>query len=156
MLFRSDVLVRSRERTLRNSYDWEAEQLELRVGDDVPLVVRRGRRDTEMRVTVADRPEVTAPRVGVLRDLELVDLTPAIRAERNVRAGSGALIVSVTQKVADDLGIQMGDVIVQVMNTSIRDARHAKQVLEAYTGKGRIRMFLERGGRIYSTDFSIQ
>jgi serine protease Do len=153
---KGDVLVRSRERTLRNAYDWEAEQLELRVGDDVPLVVRRSGRDIELRVTVADRPEVTAPRVGVLRDLELVDLTPAIRAERNVRASSGALIVSVTQKVSDDLGIQNGDVIVQVMNTSIRDARHAKQVLEAYTGKGRIRMFLERGGRIYSTDFSIQ
>ena len=153
---KGDVLVRSRERTLRNSYDWEAEQLELRVGDEVPLVVRRGGRDSEMRVTVADRPEVTAPRVGVLRDLELVDLTPAIRGERGVRASSGALIVSVTQKVSDDLGIQTGDVIVQVMNTSIRDARHAKQVLEAYTGKGRIRMFLERGGRIYSTDFSIQ
>jgi serine protease Do len=152
-----DIIVRSRDRTVRNQYDWEAEQLELRVGDEVPLVVRRGTREMNLRVRVADRPEVTAERVGVLRDLELVDVTPAIKVERNIRnLSGGALIVSVTRRVSDDLGIQNGDVIVQVMNTSIRDARHAKQVLEAYAGKGRIRMFIERGGRILSTDFAIQ
>jgi len=154
---KGDVLVRSRERTIKNAYDWEAEQLELRVGDSVPLTVRRGGRDVAIRVTVADRPEVTAPRVGVLRDLELVDVTPAIRAERGIRnSGGGAMIVTVTPRVAEDLGIQNGDVIVQVMNTPIKDARQAKQVLEAYSGKGRIRMFLERRGQIFSTDFAIQ
>ena len=64
--------------------------------------------------------------------------------------------MSVTPRVSEDLGIQNGDVIVQVMNTAIRDAKHAKQVLEANAGKGRIRMFVERGGRIFSSDFSIQ
>ena len=138
---KGDVLVRSRERTLKNSYDWEAELLELRVGDEVPLTVRRGSRDVTVRVTVADRPEVTAQRVAVLRDLELVDVTPAIRTERNIR-NPGALIVSVTPRVSEDLGVRNGDVVVQVMNTAIRDARHAKQVLESYSGRGRIRMFL--------------
>jgi serine protease Do len=153
---RGDVLIRSRERTLRSSYDWEAELLELRVGEEVPLTLRRGNRDIQVKVTVADRPEVSAQRVGVLRDLELVDLTPAIRIERNIRNANGALIVSVTPRVSEDLGIQNGDVIVQVMNTPIRDARQAKQVLEAYSGRGRIRMFLERRGQVFSTDFAIQ
>jgi serine protease Do len=152
-----DIIIRSRDRVVRNAYDWEAEQLELRVGEDVPLIVKRGTRDLNVTVRVGDRPEVTAERVGVLRDLELVDVTPAIKVERNIRnANGGAMIVSVTRRVADDLGIQNGDVIVQVMNTPIRDARQAKQVLEAYSGKGRIRMFIERGGRILSTDFAIQ
>lgn len=154
---RGDVLIRSRERALRNSYDWEAELLDLRVGDDVPLTVRRGSREMEIHVTVADRPEVTAERVAVLRDLELVDVTPAIKAERSIRnTGGGALIVSVTPRVGDDLGIRNGDVIVQVMNTPVRDARHVKQLLESYTGRGRIRMFFERDGRVFSTDFAIR
>ena len=154
---KGDVIIRSRDRALRNIYDWEAEQLDLRVGDDVPLTIRRGSRDMEVHVTVADRPEVTAPRVAVLRDLELIDVTPAVRAERGIASqGGGALIVSVTQRVADDLGIRDGDVITRVMNTPIRSATQAKQVLESYSGKGGIRMFLERQGRPFYTDFAIQ
>jgi len=153
---KGDVLIRSRDRAVKNSYDWEAEQLELRVGDVVVLTLRRGGREQQVRVTVADRPEVTAQRVSVLKDLELVDVTAAIRTERSIRNAGGALIVSVNGRVAEDLGIQNGDVIVQVMNTAIKDARQAKQVLEAYSGKGRIRMFLERRGQVFSTDFAIQ
>ncbi len=37
-----------------------------------------------------------------------------------------------------------------------RDARQAKQVLETYSGRGRIRMFLERRGQVFSTDFEIK
>ncbi|MBM4193776.1 MAG: trypsin-like serine protease [Gemmatimonadetes bacterium] len=151
-----DVIVRSRERTLRNAYDWEAEQLELRVGERVPLTIRRGTRELDVTVTVADRPEVTAERVSVLRDIELVDVTAAIRAEHSIRNSGGALIVTVAARVSETLGVQAGDVIVQVMNTPIRDARHAKQVLEAYSGRGRLRMFVERGGQIFSTDFQIR
>ncbi len=154
---RGDVIVRSRDRVVRNGFDWEAEQLDLRVGDEVPLVVRRDGRELPVKVIVADRPEVTAPRVSVLRDLELVDVTPAIRAERNIQyRNGGALIVSVTPRVADDLGLATGDVIYRVMNIPIRDARHAKQVLESFAGRGRIRMYFERSGRSYYTDFSIQ
>ena len=39
-----DVLVRSRSRTIRNAFDWEAELLDLRVGDRVPLVDQARRR----------------------------------------------------------------------------------------------------------------
>ena len=112
--------------------------------------------DAEVKVTIADRPEVTAQRVAVLRDLELVDLTPAIRVERSVRANSGAMIVSVTAQVAQDLGIQNGDVIIQVNTTPIRDARQLKQVLESMSGRDRVRMYLERRGQQFYTDFLIK
>ena len=37
-----DVIVRSQNRTLHNSYDWYAELLELRVGENDSIVVKRG------------------------------------------------------------------------------------------------------------------
>jgi serine protease Do len=156
-ILKGDVIIRSRDRVVRNAFDWEAEQLELRVGDEAAISVRRNGRDREVKVTVADRPEVTAQRVAVLRDLELVDVTAAIRAERNIAyPNGGALIVSVTPQVARDLGIQTGDVITRVMNTNIRDAKHAKQVLEAYGERTRVRMYFERQGRMFYTDFLLQ
>lgn len=150
-----DVFVQSRDRLLHNPYDWEAERLELRVGDDVPLVVRRGNQQMKVSVRVADLPEVNAPKVTVLKEIQLVTLTPAIRAERNIRA-NGALIQAVSQRVADQLGIQAGDVILQVNRVPIADAETAARAIDYYAGRGAIVMYVERGGQVYTTEFVIQ
>jgi len=151
-----DVLVRSRGRELRNVYDWEAELLELRVGETVPLVLRRGGREQTVQVTVADLPEVTARKVEVLREMELVTLTSAIRLERGIRAAEGAVIYRVSERVAAELQIAAGDVIVQINRTPVTSAEEVARALDYYAGRGPVRMFIERGGQIFSTDFSIR
>ncbi len=155
-----DVLLRSRDRALRNAYDWEAEQLELRVGDSAPLVVRRAGREFQASVRIEDLPEVTAEKVAVLKEIELVTLTPAIRGERNIRAPKGALIVGIAKNVTDNLGLQSGDVVLQIGNPTIgyqniTDAQQAKSVLESLSGRGMIRMYFERGGQMFFSDFQI-
>ncbi len=151
-----DVITQSRDRVIRNPYDWEAELLELRVGETVDLTVRRGASDQRVAVRVRDLPEVGAERVAVLRELELISLTPAIRADRGLRAERGAIVASVTDRVSQDLGIRSGDLIIQVNRTPVTDAQQAARVLEYYIGRGPIRMFFERNGTIYSTDFRIR
>ena len=151
-----DILAQSRDRVLHNPYDWEAERIELRVGEDVPLVLKRGGQEVKVSVRVADLPEVNAPKVTVLREIQLVTLTPAIRAERNIRRANGALIQSVSQRVADQLGIQSGDVILQVNRVPIADAQSAARAIDYYAGRGAIVMYLERGGQVYTTEFVIQ
>jgi len=151
-----DELVRSRDRVLRNPFDWEAERLDLRVGEKVPIMVRRGGRQFEVSLTVADLPEVSAPKVQVLKELELVTVTPAIRAERGIRSRHGALIYDVSDRVSQDLGIEKGDVIVQVNRVPIDNAQDVAKVFDALSGRDVVRMYFERGGRIYSTDFMIR
>jgi serine protease Do len=151
-----DVILREGGRDVRNQFDWEAALLDLRVGQPANLRIRRGNRDLDVQVPVADLPEVTAPKVQVLRELELVTVTPAIRAERGLRTTQGALIFNVSDRVASDLGIQRGDVIVQVNRTRIRGAEDAAQALNYYGGRGPIRMFVERNGQVYITDFIIR
>ncbi|HEY9426219.1 MAG TPA: trypsin-like peptidase domain-containing protein [Gemmatimonadaceae bacterium] len=151
-----DELVRSRNRVLRNPFDWEAERLDLRVGQKVPIVVRRSGRQFEVSLTVADLPEVSAPKVQVLKELELVTVTPAIRAERGIRSRHGALIYDVSDRVSQDLGIEKGDVIVQVNRVPIDNAQDVPRVFDALSGRDVVRMFFERGGQIYSTDFMIR
>jgi serine protease Do len=150
-----DVIVRSRDRVIRNPYDWEAELLELRVGETAQLQVRRGSREQAIRVNVKDLPEVGAEKVAVMRELELVSLTAAIRAERGVRNEQGAVVYKVTERVQQALGIQPGDVIIQINRTPVTDAQQAARVLEYYSGRGPIRMYFERAGSVYSTDFRI-
>jgi serine protease Do len=151
-----DVLVQSRDRQIHSAYDWEAERLELRVGDEVPLTLRRGDREFKVGVKVADLPEVNAPKVTVLKEIQLVTLTPAIRAERSIRRANGALVQSVSQRVADQLGIQAGDVILQINRVPIADAEAAARALDYYAGRGAIVMYIERQGQVYTTEFVIQ
>ena len=150
-----DRLVRAGARPLRNAYDWEATLLDLRPGDAVALTARRGGRDVALALRAGDLPEVTAPKVTVLRELQLVTLTPAIRAERRVQSAAGALVYQVSPRVAQELGLEPGDVIVQVNRTPVQSADDAARAVDDYAGRGPIRLVFERGGRYAFTDFLI-
>jgi serine protease Do len=141
---------------LRNVFEWEAARLNMRVGESVPLLIKRGGRDVTARVTVADLPEVSAPRVTVLREIQLVSITPAIRAERGIRRTRGALVVDVSARVRDEIGVQEGDVIVQINDTEIGQASDVARALDANAGRGWVRMLFERGGYLFTTDFRIR
>jgi serine protease Do len=151
-----DLILRVRSRMVRNRFDWDAALLDLRVEDQVPLVVRRGGAEVPVTVAIADLPEVTAPKVQVLRELELVSLTPAIRAERGIQSLRGALIYRASDRILGELLVQPGDVIVQINRTPIGSAEDASRALDYYSGRGPIRLFFERQGQISSTDFVIR
>jgi serine protease Do len=155
-LRRGDVITRVRSRTVRNRFDWDAALLDLRVGEQVPLVVRRGGSEIDVSVTIADLPEVNAPKVEVLREMELVTLTPAIRAERRIRSVRGALIYRASERITAELGMAPGDVIVQINRTPITSAEDVSRALDYYAGRGTIRVFFEHEGNIFPTDFFIR
>jgi serine protease Do len=150
-----DIITRSSNRTLHNPYDWYAELLELRVGENDSLVIKRGGKLMPVTVQVVDLPDINAPRVTVLRELELITLTPAIRAQYQLQSRQGALVTRVSDRVQQQIGIQSGDVIVQINRTPISDAESVNRILTTY-GRGAIRMYFERGGQIYATEFSLQ
>jgi serine protease Do len=150
-----DIIIRSRNRVLHNAYDWYAELLELRVGESDSIVVRRGGREIPLVVQVVDLPDVNAPRVTVLREIELITVTPPIRAQHQIQSRRGALVNRVSDRVQQQIGIQSGDVIVQINRTPITDAEAVNRILTSY-GRGGLRMYFERGGQIYATEFSLQ
>ena len=151
-----DQIVRSRGRMLRNIYDWEGEMLELRVGEAAEMLVRRGDTDEKVLVTPADLPEVGARKVEVLRDVQLISLTPAIRAERNVRSAAGALVVNASERIQEQLGIAPGDVIIGVNRLSVSSAEEVARALDRLAGNGVIQLVIERRGAMYTTQFYIQ
>jgi serine protease Do len=151
-----DQIVRAGTRTLKNAFDWEAERLDLRVGEQLPMVIRRSSREVNMNVQVSDLPEVSAPKVAVVKELELVTLTPAIRAERGIRSSKGAVVYNVSDRISNEVGIQKGDVIVQINRIPINTADDVKSALDTYAGRSAMRVVWEREGRIYYNDIVIQ
>ncbi|MGQ0647695.1 MAG: trypsin-like peptidase domain-containing protein [Gemmatimonadaceae bacterium] len=150
-----DEIVALRGKPMKNVFDWEASRLDMRVGETVALTIKRGSRERAVNVTVADLPEVSAPRVTVLRELQLTSLTPQIRAERGYRSSRGAVVVEVSDRVRDEIGIQPGDLIVQINRTTIEAAPDVARAFEYYGGRSVIRMVFERQGFLYTKDFEI-
>jgi serine protease Do len=150
-LRRGDVLTEANGRPLRNYLDWEAVKLDLHVGDAVDLSVRSGRREVRRRVVTGDLPTVTAEKYTLLEDLELVTVTPAIRAERGIRSEAGVLIFRISPSVSDATGLREGDVILAINRTAVRGASQVGELLNVRPGEI-VRMYLEREGQITFTD----
>jgi S1-C subfamily serine protease len=126
------------------------------VGSPAHLHLKRGSREMDVDVNVADLPEVNAPKIQVLRDLELVTVTPAIAAERSLRRQFGALIYNVSQQIADQTGLQKGDVILQINNATIHSAQDVSKLVEANGGRTYLRLVVERQGQLYMTEFAVR
>jgi serine protease Do len=151
-----DVILREGSRVVHNPFDWYAALLDLRAGSPARLHVRRGAREFDVDVAVSDLPEVSAPKVQVLRELELVTVTPAIAAEHSLRRQYGALVFKVGQDVSDQTGIQQGDVILQINNSAIRTAQDVARAIDSYGGRTYLRVIVDRQGQLGVTEFAVR
>ncbi|MEP6780015.1 MAG: trypsin-like peptidase domain-containing protein [Gemmatimonadaceae bacterium] len=152
-----DQIVQAGTRVVRNSFDWEARLLDLRVGESFPITLKRAGRNVTMTLTVADEPEVGAQKVAVSKELELITLTESIKQERGIASSGGALVYKVSDRVAELIGLQAGDVIVRVGNTAVTSADAASKTISAYGARGPIVLIFERGQRLMRTpSFSLR
>jgi serine protease Do len=146
-----DVLVEANGRKLRNYLDWEAVKLDLHVGDAVSVAVRTGNGTARRRIVTGDLPTVTAEKITVLQDLQLINITPAIQAERGLRSPQGALIFRISPEVSRATGLQAGDVILGIDRTPVRSASEVSRLLNVRSGQV-IRIYLERDAQGTFTD----
>ncbi len=151
-----DQVIAVGARPVRNPFDWEARLLDLRVGESLPIVVRRAGREVSISMQVADAPEVSAPKVTVLRELQLVSLTDAIRQERGITSNAGALVYRVSDRIRDDIGLQDGDVIVQVGQSRVSSAEAASAAIDRYGARGPVTLVFERNRQYLQTSFSLR
>jgi serine protease Do len=145
-----DVITEVGARTIRNPYDWDAALLDLRVGEPARISLRRGSRAISVNPTIRDLPDVAASKVEVLRELELVTVTPAIQAQRKLAVRDGALVFNISQRVSDATGLRAGDVIKWINQAEIQSADEAKRALDYYSA-GWIQMIFVRGGTQYQS-----
>lgn len=145
-----DRLLVANGRTLNTPLDFEAVLLDLRAGEALELSLEGQPRP--VRLQAAALPTVTAERVTVLQEMQLITVTPQIRAERGLASEEGALIASVSDRLAGQLGLQAGDVLRQVNQVPVRSAEDARQIFEGLRGEGRVRIWVERNGGYVARD----
>jgi serine protease Do len=141
-----DVLTEANGRRLRNYLDWEAVKLDLHVSDAVMVGVRNASGAARRRIVTGDLPTVAAEKVTILRDLELVSVTPSIQAERDLRSTDGAMIYRVSVEVSRATGLQAGDVIIGVNRIRVREAAQLATLLRAIQPRQPFRITFERAG----------
>jgi serine protease Do len=113
--------------------------------------VRSGRETARRRIVTGDLPTVTAEKYRVLEDLELINVTPAVRAERSLRSEEGVLIFKISPAVSEATGLLEGDVILAINRTAVRSASQVGELLNVRSGE-LVRVYLERNGQISFTD----
>ncbi len=138
-----DRVVIANGRALRTLLDFESLLLDLVEGETVALGID-GRQGTVTLVS-EPLPSVSADRVTALEKIELITVTPSIRAERGLSYETGALIVDIERNL-EGLGLRAGDVILQINRQRIESAEQAAQVLRQTSG--RLTVYIERNGEV--------
>jgi len=146
-----DRLLEANGRRLAAPLDFEAVLLDLRAGDGLDLTVEGQPRP--IRLTASALPSVSAQRVTVLQEMELISVTPQIRSERGLTSEEGALIADISDRLGSQLGLQQGDVLVQINRTRVGNAEEVARIFEALQGSGSIRLYFERNGGYVVRDF---
>jgi len=140
-----DTIIRVGSRPVRNFLDWEASLLDLGVGDTLHIAVRRADGVSALAVRSTELPSERAQRVS-LGDLELVTVTPAIQAERQLVSGRGALVVAAGPETQQTIGLRPGDVVLRINNEDITDAEQVKKVIAYFRNRGEVTLWYERHG----------
>jgi S1-C subfamily serine protease len=137
-------LLSANGRPLAGPLDFEGILLDLRAGD--ALVVAVEGRDGTLQMEAAAFPSTTAERVRVLQDIDLITVTPQIRAERGLGSERGAMIAGISPESAGQTGLSVGDVIVQINRVPVRSAEELASLFRGLTGTGRMDVYFERNG----------
>jgi serine protease Do len=139
-------------RPLRAPLDFEDVVLDLRAGDEIALSLEGT--SSPLRLRAEALPTVTAQRVTAFEDLDLITVTPAIQAEQGVASEAGAMIVSISPELSQQLGFRRGDVLVSINNLTIRSAEDAAGIFRELRGRRvRLRIIFERDGSYLVRDF---
>ena len=137
-------------RRLAAPLDWEDVLLDLRPGSSISVEVEG--RSTPVRIEAGNLPSLSAERVVVLDDLEMITVDARIRAERGLASEDGALVTRASAQISSQIGLRDGDVLVQINNVRVRSAAEAAQYFEQLR-PGRVRLGVERRGGYIFLDF---
>ncbi len=147
---RGDVIVEYNGTVIEDSHQVPALVAESKVGEIAQVKVLRNGQEQSLRMIIADQPSersVRAERRPSGRDwgMTLTELTPALAQRFGIPAGvRGAAVSDLADGgPADNAGVEVGDVILQVDEQPVTSVRNCQQALEHVGNK--VRLLIQRG-----------
>ena len=141
---RGDRVVTANGRALRTLLDFESLMLDLEEGESISLGIEG--RPVSVTLVSEALPSVSADRVTALEQMDLITVTPDIRAERSLSYETGALIVNIETDLEGRIGLRAGDVILQIDRRRVESAEQAAEVLRRASGN--VAVYIERNGEV--------
>ena len=141
-----DRVVTANGRALSTLLDFESLLLDLEEGESIELGIEG--RQGSVTLVAESLPSVSADRVTALEQMQLITITPGIRAERGLRYETGALIVNIERDFEGRIGLRAGDVILQINRLRVESAEEAASALRRVSGVFVI--YIERNGEVVS------
>ncbi len=149
---RGDRIVSVDGQPLHTPLDFESVLLDLRAGESIALGVEG--RPSPVTLVSEEVPSVSADRVTALEQMQLVTVTSQIRAERNLRYESGALILSIEPQLESRIGFRTGDVILQINRAGVTSAEQAASIFRRASGN--MVVYIERSGGVIVRQLSFR
>jgi serine protease Do len=138
-------LLQAGDRRLTAPLDFEDVLMDLRAGDEIVLSLEGS--PNPVRVRAEALPTVQAERVTALDNMELITVTPGVRAEQNLASESGAMVVSISPELQAYFRFRPRDVIVRINNVPVRRAEDVDRIFADLRGRrGYLQIVIERDG----------
>ena len=149
---RGDRIVSVDGQPLHTPLDFESILLDMRAGESIAVGIEG--RSSAVTLVSEGVPSVSADRVTALEQMQLVTVTPGIRAERNLRYESGALILSIESQLESRIGFRAGDVILRIDRAGVTSAEQAATIFRRASGN--MTVYIERNGGVIVRQLSFR
>ena len=124
---RGDVIVSVDGKTIAEPSDLYRVVADLKVGDEITVVLLRDGKELNLKVNVGERPDETEtgqaePQKHADLGLTVQDVTPQIARQLGLKEPKGVVVTNVPQdSPAAEAGISRGDVILEVGHKPVKD-----------------------------------
>ncbi len=152
---RGDVIVAFNGKAIKNMPDLPLTVAQSPVGSVVPVTLIREGKEQTVKLRIAEMPEekktvAPAEKRGSESDLgiSVENISPRLQKEYRLTEKTGVVVVDVVQGgVADNAGIEEGDVIKEINRTPVKDVRDYQAAITK-TKKGSAILFLLKRGKM--------
>ena len=145
-----DVVIEINGKPIKDTHELLVMIAGFHVGESVKIKIIRDGQEKSLSLTIAERTEksemASAQRTGEAFGMTVQEITPEIAQQLGLSIKKGLIVVDVQEgSVADEVGIQVQDLILQVNKAKIATMKEYQREIAKAGEKGGILLLIKRG-----------